>query len=131
MEKEKILVVDDDQEVQDFLCTILEADGYRVRICGNGLRVEAALREFQPDLLVLDVMLPGMDGYTLAQGLPAVASGRGLPMIVLSGLAHSAAMFQGLPQVAAFFHKPVSAQEFLEAVRHALASGGADRAGTT
>lgn len=118
----KILVVDDDEEVQDILRAILEAEGCQVRICADGQAAEAVVPEFRPDLLVLDVMLPGQDGYTLACRLGASEAGRSLPVIVLSGLEPSGAMFRGLPQVAAFFHKPFPMQEFLAAVRRALLS---------
>jgi DNA-binding response OmpR family regulator len=117
---EKILVVDDDLEIQRAVTEPLEAAGYTVRVCDTGREVAAAIAEFKPDLLVLDVMLPGVDGYTLAKGLSENGSTCRLPIVIMSGLAPSESMFGTLPQVAAFVSKPFDPKALVETVGKAL-----------
>lgn len=118
---ETILVVDDDLEIQRALKDALEDAGYRVSLCDNGNRVAECLKECKPALLVLDVMLPGTDGYTLAMRLSEDEATRALPIIVLSGLEPSRGMFSGFPQVVGFLPKPFDPKELLDLVRKALA----------
>lgn len=70
----KILLVEDDVSMGFLLTTILENEGYSVRLCNNG---EEGLREYMPgqfDLCILDVMMPGMDGFLLAKRLREIDS---------------------------------------------------------
>jgi len=116
----KILVVDDDLEILRILQDALRAAGHEVRVCDNGGCVEKELKDFKPDLLLLDVMLPGIDGYTLALKITEDPATRDLPIVVLSGLEPSEGMFQRFPQVAAFLTKPFNPKQLLEAVSKAL-----------
>jgi len=113
--------VDDDLEILRILQDALRSAGHDVRVCDNGSCVEQALKEYKPDLLLLDVMLPGVDGYTLTMKITEDPATRDLPIVVLSGLEPSQGMFQGFPQVAAFLTKPFNPKQLLEAVNGALA----------
>lgn len=118
----KILIVDDDLEILRILQDALRSAGHEVRTCDNGGCVEQELKDFKPDLMVLDVMLPGMDGYTLALRITENPATRSLPIVVLSGLEPSQAMFQRFSQVAAFFPKPFDPDLLLETVRKILSA---------
>lgn len=63
----KILLVEDDQRLAALVQSFLLQQGFEVRLENNGLAVEAACREFQPHLIVLDLMLPGMDGFAICR----------------------------------------------------------------
>jgi DNA-binding response OmpR family regulator len=63
----KILLVEDDQRLAGLVQSFLLQHGFEVRLETNGLAVEAACREFQPHLIVLDLMLPGMDGFAICR----------------------------------------------------------------
>ncbi|MDD2806622.1 MAG: response regulator [Elusimicrobiales bacterium] len=117
---EKILVVDDDLEIQLALKGPLEAAGYVVDLCDNGKAVAEAVKNFKPDLLLLDVMLPGVDGLTLAMRLAEDDATCRLPILVVSGLDTSEALFSTLPQVKGFITKPFDTQALVEKVRLAL-----------
>jgi two-component system OmpR family response regulator len=65
----RILVVDDEPTITEFLETGLTYEGYTVRTVGDGLAALTAAREFRPDLVILDVMLPGLDGFEVLQRL--------------------------------------------------------------
>jgi len=65
----KILLVEDDERLASLVQTFLQQHGFDVRLVSNGLAVEATCREFQPDLVVLDLMLPGLDGFAVCRAL--------------------------------------------------------------
>lgn len=116
----KILLVDDDSDLGALLLSELEKSGYQVQLCDAGDAVPGCLRTYKPDLLITDVMLPGIDGYSLITGMADDPELQELPVIVMSALTTSRSMFETIPQVKAFFSKPFSTAEFLEAVKAAL-----------
>ena len=67
MTETKILVVDDDPNSRDIVQTFLEAKGYEVITAADGKDALAQLEEFRPVLVLLDVMMPGMDGWEVAR----------------------------------------------------------------
>ena len=116
----KILIVDDDMEISSLVQYALESAGHQVQVCDNGRDVLTALRSYKPDLLLLDVMLPGIDGYSLANQITENAETKSLPIVVLSALEPSRTMFQKFEQVSAFLTKPFNTDDLLEAVKTAL-----------
>jgi class 3 adenylate cyclase/CheY-like chemotaxis protein len=81
-----VVVVDDNEMNRDMLCSLLEADGHKTSVAENG-RLGLALIRSQPfDLVLLDVMMPEMNGYQVLEHLKADASLRDIPVIVLSAL---------------------------------------------
>jgi DNA-binding response OmpR family regulator len=117
----KILVVDDDPEISGLVEYTLEAQGHTVKVCDNGREVLDTLRSFKPDMMVLDVMLPGIDGYSLASQISEDPDLNKMPIVVLSALEPSRTMFQRFSQVAAFLTKPFNTDDLMEAVKNALA----------
>ena len=63
MEKQKILVVDDDKHIAELISLYMMKEGYETQEIYDGKEAAAAVEDFQPDLILLDLMLPGMDGY--------------------------------------------------------------------
>ena len=116
----KIFVVDDDPEISSLVQYTLESMGYEVKVCDNGREVIDTLHSYKPDLLLLDVMLPGIDGYSLASQITEDAETKELPIIVLSALEPSRTMFQKFPQVVAYLTKPFNTDDLMEAVKNAL-----------
>ena len=116
----KILIVDDDMEISSLVQYALESAGHQIQVCDNGREVMAALRSYKPDLLLLDVMLPGVDGYSLANQITENADTKNLPIVVLSALEPSRTMFQKFEQVSAFLTKPFNTDDLMEAVKKAL-----------
>jgi DNA-binding response OmpR family regulator len=116
----KILVVDDDPEISSLVQYSIEALGHEVKICDNGREVIDTLRSYRPDLLVLDVMLPGVDGYSLATQISEDAELSKMPIVVLSALEPSRTMFQRFSQVVAFLTKPFNTDDLMEAVKSGL-----------
>ena len=79
-----ILVVEDNQDINDLLSSILEEEGYRVISVTDGRQVLEAAREHQPDLITLDLALPGKDGWALARELQEEPGTEDIPIIVIS-----------------------------------------------
>ncbi len=91
-----VLVVDDDHEIRQMLCTLLNIHGFMTDGAEDGLEALQKIRQRQPHIVLLDVMMPNMDGITLCRLLrrnPATCS---LPVVMLSGKAHPSAVEDGL-----------------------------------
>ncbi|MBW2018799.1 MAG: response regulator [Deltaproteobacteria bacterium] len=84
----KILVVDDDPDMRDALQMILESGGYTVVMAEDGEKCLAKLKEEQPDLLILDLLMPRMDGFEVCKALkdPRHAKYGRVPIIILSSV---------------------------------------------
>ncbi|HVZ42810.1 MAG TPA: ATP-binding protein [Ramlibacter sp.] len=130
-----VLVVDDSPECLDLVGQALASE-YRVRVATSGERALALIAKSLPDLVLLDVMMPGMDGYAVLDALRADERTRGLPVIFLSslqdtddelaGLALGAADFIGKPAPATIIRARVRTQIELKRTRDELARRNAD-----
>jgi adenylate cyclase len=81
-----VLVVDDTEMNRDMLCSLLEADGHEAGIAENGRIALEMIRKNSYDLILLDVMMPEMNGYQVLEHLKSDSSLRAIPVIVLSAL---------------------------------------------
>ena len=117
----RILIVDDEQRNRRLLAAILEAEGYRPAEAADG---EAALdyaRRSPPDMILLDIMMPGMDGYEVARALKADAATKGIPIVMVTALDDRDARLRGLEAGAEeFVTKPVDRNELRVRVRNLL-----------
>lgn len=116
-----ILVVEDDVQLSHLYRTALGIAGYTVRLAGDGLQ---ALREIDadpPDLIVLDLSLPYVDGYAVRQELAAQAHTRHIPVVIVTGSPRDLSDLA----VACLLRKPVSPDDLIDAVRRCLAAGAA------
>jgi DNA-binding response OmpR family regulator len=84
----KILVVDDDPDMREALQMILESVGYMVVMAEDGEKCLSKLKEEQPDLLILDLLMPRMDGFEVCKALkdPRYAKYARVPIIILSSV---------------------------------------------
>ena len=89
---EKILVVDDDPDILDALTMILESRGYQVVTARDGVEGLANLKAETPDLLILDLLMPKMDGFAVYKELqsPSWADCKDIPLIILSSVREEA-----------------------------------------
>ncbi len=115
----KVLVVDDEPEMVNLIRYTLEQGGYEVFSCDNGRAAMEEIGRVSPDLLVLDVMLPGVDGYSLQNAIAQDEKAKKIPVVVLTALEPSRALFQKFPQVACFMTKPFKPEDLLEAANSA------------
>jgi CheY-like chemotaxis protein len=79
-----IVVVEDNQDINDLLSLILEEEGYRVISVTDGVSALQSAREHHPDLITLDLALPGRDGWAIARDLQEDPSTEDIPILVIS-----------------------------------------------
>jgi DNA-binding response OmpR family regulator len=124
--KTKILVVDDDRKIIDLVRAYLERDGYRVSTAYDGLQALELARQARPDLVVLDLMLPGMDGLDICRILRD--EGNKVPVIMLTARTTEADKLIGLDLGADdYVTKPFSPRELLARVRAVLRRVGEEK----
>ena len=81
IEKQRILIVDDDENIAELISLYLTKEFYECRIAGNGEEALRLAKEFEPNLMLLDLMLPGIDGYQVCR---EIRSSSNLPIIMMS-----------------------------------------------
>ncbi|MCC6177100.1 MAG: response regulator [Chloroflexi bacterium] len=81
---EAILIVDDDRGLQETLQGILDFEGYEPMLAGDGIEALAQIDRHRPDAIILDLMMPRMDGWTFARELDQRGLRPGIPLIVLT-----------------------------------------------
>lgn len=89
----RILVVDDDPGISEMIAILLESEGYDVSVCANGANVLPLFRAEHPDLVLLDVMLPGLDGVSVCRQLREESD---VPVIMMSAKTDSLDVIAGL-----------------------------------
>ena len=121
----KILVVDDDPNVVDLVRLYLERDGHEVLIANDGVAGLETAREELPDLIVLDLMMPRMDGMELCRTLRVESS---VPVVMLTAMVEEDDRLAGLDLGAdAYVTKPFSPRELAARVRAVLRRTARDR----
>lgn len=129
-----ILIVDDEATVREVLRRYLEADGFRVIEANTGPMALHLLYEEQPDLIVLDIMLPGLDGFTITRSIrePVGASGRlntadGIPIIMLTARTDEADRITGFELgTDDYVTKPFSPRELIMRIKAVLRRSGVE-----
>jgi len=124
----KILIVDDDPDIRDAAGIILEAQGYEVVTATNGVEGLASLKAENPDLMVLDLLMPKMDGFAVCKTLQDArwSKYRNMPILVLSSVREEASrrryeLETGLELgIDDYVEKPISPKVLLERVNNLL-----------
>lgn len=80
----RILVIDDDRQIREIISFALSHNGYAVTVADNGQRLPELLEQGTPDLIILDVMMPGLDGYQLFGQLRQSPLTRTTPIIIMT-----------------------------------------------
>ena len=117
----KVLVVEDDPAASRFVGYTLEQEGYEVIIATNGLEGIQKAKQEEPDMLVLDGMLPGLDGFQVCRRLRSETSTASLPILMLSAKAQEADKAAGMKVGANdYLAKPVDPSELVRRVNSML-----------
>ena len=85
--KYTVLVVDDEPDAVEFVRAVMEEDGYQVMSASNGAECKRCLKQATPDLLILDVNMPGEAGFYVLRDLKADPKTKDMPVIMLTGVA--------------------------------------------
>ena len=117
-EKISILVVDDDKRTRDFLRYHMQEEGFTVHEAEDGLKAVELARKIRPSVIVLDTVMPGMDGYEVMEALKDEQATEHIPVIVLSGSEDSkVAMESGATH---YLVKPIARESLIKAVNEIL-----------
>jgi two-component system response regulator MprA len=109
-----VLVVDDDPAIREYVGDLLTFEGYVVRTAPDGPSALAAIEVERPDCVVLDVMMPGMNGHEVLAAIRAADGGPGLPVVMLTAAADDAQSWQAWSGgVDYFLAKPFDADQLL------------------
>jgi two-component system alkaline phosphatase synthesis response regulator PhoP len=130
----KILVVDDDPEIREAISLILEANGYKVAAAQDGIDGLNKLKEDKPDLMILDLLMPRLDGFGVCKELkdPRWAKYARIPIIILSSVREDASkrryeLETGVQlDVADYVEKPIEHTVLLERIGKVLKKEGKD-----
>ena len=116
-----ILIVDDDARLREFVRVNLEMDGYTVREAGNAAEGLAALEEEPPDLILLDVMMPEVDGWEMLRRVRERHGVDSIPVIMFSGKVDEKTAETAAERGAqGFFGKPFDPQQLIQSTKQLL-----------
>jgi two-component system, OmpR family, phosphate regulon response regulator OmpR len=114
-----ILLVDDDRRIRELLAEYLKSNGFMVTAASNALEARRALNGLAFDMIVLDIMMPGENGFALATSLRA--AGNGVPILMLSARSDTSDRIQGLATGSDdYLGKPFEPEELLLRMRNLL-----------
>jgi len=122
VKNKKILLVDDDPMFVEAIKVILENGGYNVAVAYDGIEGEKKLRESRPDLIILDVMMPGKDGFVLCKEIKNNPEFEAIPVILLTAVGENIpytrySQADGMDiEAEDYIPKPVEPQELLKKV---------------
>ncbi len=122
MAKKRILVVDDEPEFLAAVKTRLEAHNFEVIVASDSTTCLEKAEKEKPDLIILDILLPGVNGFGINKQLKDKASTRNIPVIMLTALAQDKYLSKGLEEGAeCFITKPFNPVDLLFEINQALA----------
>jgi excisionase family DNA binding protein len=115
-----ILIVDDDPGLRGFVRASLELEGYTVREAGSADEGLAALEEESPDLILLDVMMPKVDGWEMLRRVQERHGIGSIPVLMFSGKVEEAEADLASRGASGFIGKPFDPQQLIESAKHML-----------
>jgi len=120
---EKILIVDDEKNIATLIELHLEMEGYKISIAYDGATAFERLSEYTPDLIILDIMMPRMDGWELCRELKGNRKFSDIPVIMLTAKSHKDDIKKGWNLgVADYITKPFSPVRLVEVIKRVLLS---------
>ncbi len=120
-QKVEILIAEDSPTQAQQLSYLLEENGFKVAVATNGKEALAAARQRKPALIISDIMMPEMDGYTLCKELKSQDNLSDIPLILLTSMSRPSDIIKGLECGADnFIPKPYEGDYLLSRIRHIL-----------
>jgi DNA-binding response OmpR family regulator len=116
----KVLIVDDDPSIVELLQFLVSKQGHEVLTATNGKLGLAKAQAEKPDLIILDVMMPEMDGFGVSAALFKDPEMRNTPILVLTAKGTSREIFSLVPNVRGYMDKPFDPPDLLKTIRQLL-----------
>ncbi|MCJ2555888.1 MAG: response regulator [Candidatus Thermoplasmatota archaeon] len=122
MSKQKVMVVDDEKNVLDLVGMILEAEGYEVSKANDGIECLDTIDEVNPDLVLLDVRMPGMNGWIVFEKLKENPRTKDIPVAMLTVMAHPRDRERALNELGVddYITKPFAPDDLVRRVKKLL-----------
>ena len=114
-------MVDDEADIVEMLTLLLEKDGHRITPASNGKEALEKIAQDRPDLILLDLMMPVMDGYQMHAQLVENEATRSIPIVIVTAKGKSRSRFEGISNIAAYIDKPFDPKSLREKIREILA----------
>lgn len=118
----KILVVDDDRSITSLLENLLSGQGYKVMVAYDGLDAMAQVKKNIPDLIILDVMMPELNGYDVCSNLKFDENFKHIPIIVLTSREQELDSRIGQLMGISYMRKPIDSKALLENIQNKIKS---------
>lgn len=119
-EKRKILVVDDDPAIVKLVKSILEGEGFDVSTASDGIDALAKVKEVKPSLIVLDIMMPELNGYDVCHKLKFDSPYKEIPILLLTSRDQEIDSRIGHMMGIAYLQKPLKREDFLNEIKKML-----------
>lgn len=117
----RVLVADDDDDIRTLIVMNLELSGYQVASAADGMEAAKLGRTLLPDVIVLDLMMPGMDGLEVLHGLKTWPETREIPIVMLTAKASDHDVWQGWQAGASYYMtKPFDLDHLLQYVDYLI-----------
>ncbi|MCP4109121.1 MAG: response regulator [Desulfobacteraceae bacterium] len=123
--KKTVLVVDDEENIRKLLKKQLESEGYIVRLVQSGEEAVSHVKQEKPDLIILDVMMPGMNGFEVATILKSNPETMGIPILILSIVANEAKEYR--TGIDSFLAKPFKEDDLLSEINMLISMGASKK----
>lgn len=118
----RVLVIEDEEDSRELFACELEFSGFLVSTAANGEEGLERVRRFEPDVIVLDLILPGLSGFSVAHTARGLECGRNVAIVAVSGLTSETLRIEALGAGCdVFLRKPVAPPTVVKEVRHLLA----------
>ena len=120
-DRKRILVVDDEPNILKLISFILKSNGYEAIEANSGSECLEKLKKERPDLIILDVMMPGMDGFEVARKISSNPEISGIPILMLSSRAQFEDKMRGIESGATdYVTKPFNKEDLIQKVKECL-----------
>jgi DNA-binding response OmpR family regulator len=121
----RILIIDDEPNIVLSLEFLMKREGFEVAVAGDGESALRSMAERRPDLVILDVMMPKLNGFEVCQRIRAEPAFHGVRVLMLSARGRETEMKKGLELGAdAYVTKPFSTKDLVVEIRRLLGTGG-------
>jgi DNA-binding response OmpR family regulator len=119
-EKTRVLVVDDDPSILKVTRSILEHEGYEVDVAQDGLDAMVRVKDFKPSLIILDIMMPEINGYDVCQKLKFDSPYKDIPILLLTSRDQEIDARVGQMMGISYLQKPLQREAFIQQVKEIL-----------
>ncbi len=117
----KVLIIDDEEDIRDYVESLLSNNGYETKTADDGVKAFDILKQYNPDLVVLDIIMPNQSGVGFYRNIRKSDDHKDTPVIILSGANKYKDFFstdhKSLPQPQDFIEKPFAEDDLLEKVK--------------